>query len=218
MLQANPLAGKDGSNVRIMSYNILADLLVSHCMLEDPPRTLVRGMQPCQSAQEHSQHLLQPSGRSERWIPSHALCHALCEQQRHHLPSQILPPLADHCNSSSLQAHQHADELYRACPQWCLNWKQRGPGILAEILYWAPDIGCLQEVDHPDQFQAFSGAAWVRGLSMHDPAALQQPAELRIYNVYDMPRGTRWKSDKIASGYSAGQHTYCFHRYGLVQQ
>ena len=61
----------------------------------------------------------------------------------------------DEQHPRSLQAHEHAHELYRACPQWCIDWKQRGPGILAEILFWAPDIGCLQEVDHPDEFQAF---------------------------------------------------------------
>ena len=54
-----------------------------------------------------------------------------------------------------LQAHEHADELYRACPRWCISWQQRGPGIMAEILHWAPDIGCLQEVDHPDEFRDF---------------------------------------------------------------
>ena len=54
-----------------------------------------------------------------------------------------------------LQAHEHADELYRACPKWCISWQQRGPGIMAEILHWAPDIGCLQEVDHPEEFRAF---------------------------------------------------------------
>ena len=54
-----------------------------------------------------------------------------------------------------LQAHEHADELYRACPKWCISWQQRGLGIMAEILHWAPDIGCLQEVDHPDEFREF---------------------------------------------------------------
>lgn len=54
-----------------------------------------------------------------------------------------------------MQAHEHADELYRACPKWCIQWEQRGPGIMAEILHWAPDIGCLQEVDHPDEFDVF---------------------------------------------------------------
>ena len=57
--------------------------------------------------------------------------------------------------TSGMQAHEHADELYRACPKWCIHWAQRGPGIMAEILHWAPDIGCLQEVDHPDEFDAF---------------------------------------------------------------
>jgi mRNA deadenylase 3'-5' endonuclease subunit Ccr4 len=52
------------------------------------------------------------------------------------------------------QAHEHAHELYRACPRWCLDWGTRGPGILAEIGHWDPDIGCLQEVDRLEQVQA----------------------------------------------------------------
>ena len=51
------------------------------------------------------------------------------------------------------QAHEHAAELYRACPRWCLDWAARGPGILAEIGHWDPDIGCLQEVDRLEQVQ-----------------------------------------------------------------
>ena len=53
-----------------------------------------------------------------------------------------------------VQAHEHAHELYRACPRWCLDWGTRGPGILAEIRHWDPDIGCLQEVDRLEQVQA----------------------------------------------------------------
>ncbi|CAL8463659.1 g3193 [Coccomyxa elongata] len=52
-------------------------------------------------------------------------------------------------------AHEHAHELYRACPRWCLQWQHRGPAILAEIEHWAPVIGCLQEVDHPEEFHSF---------------------------------------------------------------
>ena len=54
-----------------------------------------------------------------------------------------------------LQAHEHAPELYKACPRWCLNWSVRGPGILAEITHWDPDIGLLQEVDRVAQFQSY---------------------------------------------------------------
>ncbi len=69
----------------------------------------------------------------------------------------MLPHVPGHCHMAvtGMQAHEHADELYRACPKWCIHWEQRGPGIMAEILHWAPDIGCLQEVDHPDEFDAF---------------------------------------------------------------
>ncbi|BDA48472.1 probable protein angel homolog 2 at N-terminal half [Coccomyxa sp. Obi] len=52
-------------------------------------------------------------------------------------------------------AHEHAHELYRACPRWCLQWQHRGPAILAEIEHWAPNIGCLQEVDHLEEFHSF---------------------------------------------------------------
>ena len=31
----------------------------------------------------------------------------------------------------------------------------RGPGILAEIVHWDPDVGLLQEVDRVAQFQAY---------------------------------------------------------------
>ncbi len=53
-----------------------------------------------------------------------------------------------------LQAYEHAHELYRASPRWCLDWRYRGARLLAEIAALRPDIGCLQEVDQLPQFQA----------------------------------------------------------------
>lgn len=67
----------------------------------------------------------------------------------------------------SVQAHEHAHELYRAVPRWCLQWEHRGPAILAEIEHWAPDIGCLQEVDRPDEFHtSLQNLGWASPLSM----------------------------------------------------
>ncbi len=55
---------------------------------------------------------------------------------------------------TSAQAHEHAHELYRCSPRWCLDWRFRKTRLLAEIAHWQPDIGCLQEVDQLLTFQA----------------------------------------------------------------
>ncbi|KAK9839382.1 hypothetical protein WJX84_005965 [Apatococcus fuscideae] len=47
----------------------------------------------------------------------------------------------------------HAGELYKAVPRWCLAWEHRRAGLLAEIFHWQPDLLCLQEVDHWEDFQ-----------------------------------------------------------------
>ena len=52
MLQVDSVAGKDGTNVRIMSYNILADLLVSRCLSGDVLSACPEGWNPC-----HKMHL-----------------------------------------------------------------------------------------------------------------------------------------------------------------
>ncbi|KAK9842562.1 hypothetical protein WJX81_006229 [Elliptochloris bilobata] len=50
-------------------------------------------------------------------------------------------------------AHEHAHELYRSSPRWCLDWRYRSGRLLAEVAHWRPDIGCLQEVDQLPTFQ-----------------------------------------------------------------
>lgn len=120
----------DGHSIRIMSYNILADLLVC-CWTHDTLDTRTS-------------------------FPSK---HRHGDEAAHSLTGHK-PALQDMSCTAYLmvlcsQAHEHADELYRACPKWCISWQQRGPGIMAEILHWAPDIGCLQEVDHPEEFREF---------------------------------------------------------------
>ena len=58
-------------------------------------------------------------------------------------------------NAPSLgQAQEHAHELYRSPPRWCLDWRYRGGRLLAEVAHWRPDIGCLQEVDQLPTFQS----------------------------------------------------------------
>ena len=62
------------------------------------------------------------------------------------------------------QAHEHARELYRAVPPFSLKWKQRSAHITEEIKFWMPDVICLQEVDHPEDFVNSLGPlgyAWV---------------------------------------------------------
>ena len=46
----------------------------------------------------------------------------------------------------------HKQQLYRAVPDWCLHWPHRITQLLAEILHWLPDVICLQEIDHPEDF------------------------------------------------------------------
>jgi len=53
-----------------------------------------------------------------------------------------------------MQALTHARELYRAVPEWCLQWPARITKLMDEILHWSADVICLQEVDHPDDFTA----------------------------------------------------------------
>lgn len=55
----------------------------------------------------------------------------------------------------ALQALDHAKELYKAVPDWCLRWPLRVKKILSEILHWRPDVICLQEIDHPQDFSDF---------------------------------------------------------------
>ena len=47
-----------------------------------------------------------------------------------------------------LQAITHARELYRAVPEWCLQWPARAPKLVKEILHWSADIICLQVGSH----------------------------------------------------------------------
>ena len=54
--------------------------------------------------------------------------------------------------SRCVQAMRHARELYRAVPQWCLEWPHRLRLLVSEIRHWRPDIAGLQEVDHLDDF------------------------------------------------------------------
>ena len=51
------------------------------------------------------------------------------------------------------QAQEHAHELYRSPPRWCLDWRYRSGRLLTEVAHWRPDIGCLQEVDQLYTFQ-----------------------------------------------------------------
>lgn len=61
-------------------------------------------------------------------------------------------------DDSFAQAHDHAKELYKAVPEWCLQWPTRSKKLISEILHWRPDIVCLQEIDHPDDFSSILGA------------------------------------------------------------
>ena len=54
--------------------------------------------------------------------------------------------------SDAVQAIEHAPELYRAVPSACLQWERRLKQLLDEITHWRPDVICLQEIDHPDDF------------------------------------------------------------------
>ncbi|KEH41752.1 carbon catabolite repressor-like protein [Medicago truncatula] len=49
-----------------------------------------------------------------------------------------------------------SNDLYRYCPQWALSWPYRRQNLLREIIDYAADIICLQEVqnDHYDEFFA----------------------------------------------------------------
>ena len=120
----------DSHSIRIMSYNILADLLVC-CWAHNTINTQIS------SAASFSPLM-------KLLIISLGMSPMLRDMSCMAYFTVLL-----------LQAHEHADELYRACPKWCISWQQRGPGIMAEILHWAPDIGCLQEVDHPEEFREF---------------------------------------------------------------
>lgn len=53
------------------------------------------------------------------------------------------------------QVYTHAKELYPAVPRFCLKWSYRLELLLREIEYWSPDILCLQEIDHPLDFENF---------------------------------------------------------------
>lgn len=53
------------------------------------------------------------------------------------------------------QVYTHAKELYPAVPRFCLKWNYRVELLLREIEYWNPDILCLQEIDHPLDFENF---------------------------------------------------------------
>ncbi|KAK9805158.1 hypothetical protein WJX72_002651 [[Myrmecia] bisecta] len=58
-------------------------------------------------------------------------------------------------------ATAHVAELYRAVPRWALEWRARFDGLLREIQHWQPDLLCLQEVDHPEDFaQALEGLGY----------------------------------------------------------
>jgi len=56
-------------------------------------------------------------------------------------------------------ADRHRQELYRRIPRAFLEWSYRCELIIAEILFHQPDVVCLQEVDHMEDFQ--------RGLEPH---------------------------------------------------
>lgn len=55
---------------------------------------------------------------------------------------------------SCLQAQSHQGELYRRTPPEQLDWARRWGLMAAEIQHHAPDLVCLQEVDHWDSVAA----------------------------------------------------------------
>eukprot|EP00198_Chlamydomonas_reinhardtii_P009451 XP_001698788.1 predicted protein [Chlamydomonas reinhardtii] len=56
-------------------------------------------------------------------------------------------------------AHHFASKLYRDVPRRCLEWPARRSLLLAEIRHWAPDVVCLQEVQHYHELEPEMRAA-----------------------------------------------------------
>jgi mRNA deadenylase 3'-5' endonuclease subunit Ccr4 len=53
----------------------------------------------------------------------------------------------------ALQACSYRSSLYNEAPSQAIQWQFRGTTVLQEILHWAPDVVCLQEVEHFEQLQ-----------------------------------------------------------------
>ncbi|PNG99716.1 Carbon catabolite repressor protein 4 6 [Tetrabaena socialis] len=51
-------------------------------------------------------------------------------------------------------AHHFAAKLYRDVPRGCLDWSARRSLLIAEIKHWAPDVVCLQEVQHYHELES----------------------------------------------------------------
>ncbi|KXZ49029.1 hypothetical protein GPECTOR_23g117 [Gonium pectorale] len=60
-------------------------------------------------------------------------------------------------------AQHFAPKLYRDVPRRCLEWSARRSLLLAEIRHWAPDVVCLQEVQHWRELEQEMQAAGYEG-------------------------------------------------------
>eukprot|EP00955_Chlamydomonas_euryale_P008962 95782-Chlamydomonas_euryale.AAC.1 len=61
-------------------------------------------------------------------------------------------------------AQKYSAWLYRDVPKHCIPWAYRLPLLLKEILYWAPDVLCLQEVSEFGDLEAGLRHAGYRGV------------------------------------------------------
>ncbi|EFJ41831.1 hypothetical protein VOLCADRAFT_119579 [Volvox carteri f. nagariensis] len=58
-----------------------------------------------------------------------------------------------HCTVTRAQAHYFAHKLYGDVPRHYLDWHHRLRLLVEEIRYWAPDVVCLQEVQHYNELE-----------------------------------------------------------------
>ncbi len=83
-----------------------------------------------------------------------------------------------------LQARHFRPSLYRDVPARAMGWPHRQALIVAELLHHAPDVACLQEVEHFAALQAAlepHGCAWLafsRSLCAQPPGRASRAAAL----------------------------------------
>lgn len=71
-------------------------------------------------------------------------------------------PTTDRSYRQILQAQHFANRLYKDVPRYCLTWKHRHPLLVKEVLFWQPDVVCMQEVEYfKDMEEALAKSGWV---------------------------------------------------------
>jgi CCR4-NOT transcription complex subunit 6 len=132
----------------------LENLLLDAPLILQPPQEVVQ-----QGTQAIVQYLREKMPVSEpppsrEWVYAHAdLVHSTPPSVRRFDKSKLPGAVRVLCYNILAESYAPPERM-TYCPLWALNWEYRKHRILAELLYYNPDILCLQEVES-EQYSAY---------------------------------------------------------------